>query len=326
MEGLQDFLRTLEHGRGVSAHTLRAYRSDLRQFAAFLERAAVGSAGTIEPAHVRTFLAGLSREGYARSSMARKMAAIRAFLRHLARAGRVEGNAAALVDAPPVPRRLPPVLDDAEILRLLSAPTGDGPLPVRDRAILELLYSAGIRVSELAGLDAGDIDLRSGTGRVRGKGRRERLIVVGSHARAALAAWLAVRRPRPGSAAQALFLNRRGGRLTDRSVRRLMKRWIRVADLSHRVSPHTLRHTFATHLLARGADLRSVQTLLGHRRLATTQIYTRISPEHLREVYLRAHPRGREAGRRRRRKETEEGSGEEPLRPWGNLGSTGDKE
>ncbi|MEY2742697.1 MAG: hypothetical protein RIS21_1065, partial [Planctomycetota bacterium] len=189
-------------------------------------------------------------------------------------------------------RRLPRALDDAAVLRLLSAPTGDDFVPTRDRAVLELLYSAGLRNAEAAGIRLDDLDLRGGIVRIMGKGRKERLAIVGSHARAALDAWIATRRGRAKAGhEQWLFLNRLGTKLTSRSLNRVLERWIVRADLPAKTTPHTLRHTFATHLLERGATLREVQELLGHRHLSSTQIYTHVSPEHLRRVYESAHPR-----------------------------------
>ena len=289
---LNVFLDHLRGTRDVSPHTLRAYASDLGQFVAWLAERGVTDAGKVGYEEVKRWVAGLVGSGLARTSVARKAAAVRAFFRFLVREGEIESDPGSLLRLGRPRRRLPRALDDAAVLRLLSAPTGDDFVPTRDRAVLELLYSAGLRNAEAAGIRLDDLDLRGGIVRIMGKGRKERLAIVGSHARAALDAWIATRRGRAKAGhEQWLFLNRLGTKLTSRSLNRVLERWIVRADLPANTTPHTLRHTFATHLLERGATLREVQELLGHRHLSSTQIYTHVSPEHLRRVYESAHPR-----------------------------------
>jgi integrase/recombinase XerC len=254
--------------------------------------------GTLDPAELarqdlRAFLAREHARGLAPATMARKMASVRTFFRWLEREGRIERNPAATLRTPRTPRKLPRVLSGEEVDRLLRAPSGEGILGLRDRAILETLYSAGLRASELTALNRGDLDLAGGVVRVRGKGRRERLGLLGSQAVGALRAYLEERRREGLASEAAVFLNRFGRRLTARSVQRVIERHILRAGLGVRATPHTLRHSFATHLLEAGADLRSVQELLGHRNLGTTQIYTHVTMEKLKEVYDRAHPRAR---------------------------------
>jgi integrase/recombinase XerC len=227
-------------------------------------------------------------------STARKLAALRTFFRWLCREGVLEANPARLLLAPRRERRIPAVLDEAEVSALLDAP-GDALAAVRARAILELLYAAGIRCAELVALDTADLDLGGRSVRVLGKGRKERIVLFGGRAEQALREWLALRTglaPR----GDALFLNARGGRLSDRSVRKLVEDRVRAIALERRCSPHTLRHSFATHLLSRGADLRTIQELLGHASLSTTQRYTHVDTRHLLEVYRKAHPRARAGG------------------------------
>jgi integrase/recombinase XerC len=285
------FLRHLERERNASPNTIRAYGEDLAQLREHLRRE-LGREPRPEdadPLAIRGFLASLHRRGLARASSARKLAGLRTFFRYLCREGRLDANPARAIATPRRDRRIPAVLDEAEVRSLLDLP-GDGFAAVRGRAILELLYASGVRCAELVALDAGDVDLDARMVRVLGKGRKERIVLFGHRALAALGAWLALRskgRPRT----DALFLNARGGRLTDRSVRALVARRVGQAALARRCSPHTLRHSFATHLLTRGADLRAIQELLGHASLSTTQRYTHVDTSHLLEVYRKAHPR-----------------------------------
>ncbi len=276
---------------GASAHTLRAYRADLEQLAGFLEDERIALA-ELPPPRIRDLLARLSDAGTGRRSLARKLSAWRSFGRWLARAGELADNPFLLVRTPRQDKRLPMVLEEEDVARLLAAPDGDDVLARRDRAILEVLYSTGMRVGELVAIDLDDVDWPTEVVLARGKGRRQRLAHLGPYARDALDQYLAADGRTRGSGGAA-FRNARGGRLTTRSVGRLLEKHIRHAGLDHRTSPHTLRHSFATHLLSRGADLRDVQALLGHANLVTTQIYTHLSHEHLREVYHRAHPRAR---------------------------------
>jgi integrase/recombinase XerC len=285
------FLVHLERERNASPSTVRAYREDLAQFTGNLRRE-LGREPRPEdadPLAIRSFLAELHRRGLAKSSSARKLAALRTFFRYLCREGRLETNPARALATPRQDKRIPAVLDEDEVQALLDVP-GDGLPAVRGRAILELLYATGMRCAELVSLDAGEVDLGARMVRVLGKGRKERVVLFGQRALEALRAWLAERRHlRPKS--EALFLNARGGRLTDRSVRALVARRVTQLALARRCSPHTLRHSFATHLLTRGADLRAIQELLGHASLSTTQRYTHVDTRHLLEVYRKAHPR-----------------------------------
>jgi len=285
------FLRHLERERNASPNTIRAYGEDLAQLAEHL-RGELGRDPRPEDADhlaIRGFLAELHRRGIAKSSAARKLAAVRTFFRYLCREGRLATNPARVLATPRREKRIPEVLDEAQVQALLDVP-GAGLDAVRGRAILELLYATGMRCAELVGLDVGEVDLGARMVRVLGKGRKERVVLFGHRAQEALRAWLAERRHlRPRT--DALFLNARGGRLTDRSVRALVARRVAQVALQRRCSPHTLRHSFATHLLTRGADLRAIQELLGHASLSTTQRYTHVDTRHLLAVYRKAHPR-----------------------------------
>ncbi len=296
---LERFLTHLEAERRASPHTLRAYRADLARFAAFLAEQGVPPAGAT-PAAVRGFLARAAGTA-GPVSLARKLSALRALYRWLVRVGLAAANPARAVASPKQPRRLPEVLPEEEVAALVEAPGADGPLALRDRAVLELLYASGLRVAELVGLDTRDLDLAQGLVRVLGKRRKERIVPVGRPAREALARYLAEARPglaalpgaRGARGGEPLFLNHRGGRLTARSVARQVDRWVREAGLARHVHPHVLRHCFATHLLGNGADLRGIQELLGHASLSTTQRYTQVDWKRLAAVYDEAHPRAR---------------------------------
>ena len=283
-----EFLRYLDLQRGASRHTLRGYATDLAEFRAFLvprghrrprRRRCPGHPGAGSP--------WLHDRKLAKSSIARKLATVRSCFRYLARLGVVEFNPARQVRSPRLPKRLPSFLPKDESKGLLDAETERSEAGLRDHALLELLYATGLRVAECCGLDLDDVDRRRGAVRVMGKGGKERVVPVGDAALEALDAWLSVR----GEERGALFTNSRGGRLGTRSVHRIVKRRARAAGIDRRVTPHTLRHTFATHMLGEGADLRLIQELLGHSRLTTTQRYTHVSPEHLMKVYDSAHPR-----------------------------------
>lgn len=292
------FLAHLEDQRGASRHTLTAYRRDLDELGRFLAETRHTSRPprpeAIEPIDVRGFVARLARRGLARSSVARKLAVVRSFLRHAMREGRLESNPAQGVPTPRVPRGLPRDLTVDETFALLDGIAGDDPAAQRDRALLELLYAAGLRVSELVSLDLDDLDTRAGVLRVLGKGHKERMVPFGSKAARALERWLeTARSSRRTGDPHAVFLNLRGARLTDRSVRRILNRRLLEAAVRTRASPHALRHSFATHLLGAGADLRAIQELLGHASLSTTQRYTHVTTDALMRVYDRAHPRAR---------------------------------
>ena len=289
------FLRHLEDVRGLSKATLRAYGTDLRAFLAWLP----GTTTTPDRLDLRRYLAELHGQGLAASTIQRKLASLRSFFGHLRDEQRLATDPARLVKGPKLPRRIPRVLSVEQVDALLNLPFEDTFYGRRDRAILELLYSTGCRVAEAAGLLIDRVDLQEGTALLFGKGSVERIAIVGSSACAAIEAYLPLRRARlievgardPG----VLFLNRKAGALSARWIFETVVRHARRAGISERLTPHGLRHSFATHLLDRGADLRTVQELLGHKRLATTEIYTHVSMARLREVYDRAHPHGREA-------------------------------
>jgi integrase/recombinase XerC len=283
------FLQYLAAERGASPHTLRSYAADLAELSQFLRSVKVVQVAEADARALRAYLAWLHGRGLAKSSIARKLAAVRSCFRFLARRGHVETNPARQVASPRLPRRLPSFLPKDESKDLLDAPVEDSAAGRRDRALLELLYASGLRVAECCGLDLEDLDRRHGTVRVLGKGGKERVVPVGDAALAALDDYL--ERERLGAKGGPLFRNPRGGRLSTRSARNVVRRRARAAGIARRVTPHTLRHTFATHLLGEGADLRLIQELLGHSRLSTTQRYTHVSPEQLMKVYDAAHPR-----------------------------------
>jgi integrase/recombinase XerC len=289
---ISSFLEHLRVERGASTHTLRCYGDDLALFSLYLAEVQGGESDptAVDARRLRRYAAWLSSRGYAASTVARRLASLRSFYRFQRRRGVVASDPAGGLRNPKQPRRLPRLLRAEDVIRLLDAiPAGDA-TGVRDRAMFETLYGGGLRVSELVGLDLDDLDLDQELVRVRGKGRRERLCPIGTMA----TEWLARLKPlrRPARLAEpAVFLNRFGGRLTTRSVGRLLQGHLAALGLDPGPSPHTLRHSFATHLLDRGADLRSVQELLGHRRLTTTQIYTHVTRERLLDVYNDAHPR-----------------------------------
>jgi len=294
---LADFLRHLGVEKNASAHTVKAYREDLTQAVEFFRTRLAGRPFTPESLTtrlLRAHQAWLHEQGYAKSTIARRLAAVRSWCRFLCRQGVLSSNPSAGLRGPRQDRKLPHFVSREDMARLLGTPPADTPLGLRDRAVLETLYSAGLRVSELTGLNVEDVDLAEGLATVRGKGKRERLAMLGAQALDALRAWLEARPTVAGGrGAQrpALFLNKNGTRLSSRSVGRLLARYLQQAGLDPRTSPHTLRHSFATHLLDAGADVRSVQELLGHASLATTQIYTHVSTQRLRESYQQAHPR-----------------------------------
>jgi len=278
--------------RNLSPHTQAAYRRDLAQFERFLRDLARDEEPTLDhltPRAVRRFVASLSASRFARRSVRRKLAAVKAFSRYLADEGLLPANPTAGLAGPKLERRLPVFLTTGETERLFSAPTADGLPALRDRAVLELFYSTGIRLSELTGLRVGDVDFPNRTVRVMGKGRRERIVPFGRAAADALRRYLAAsgRTSRQDHA----FAGARGGRLSGRTVQRIVARELARVSEARRLSPHVLRHTFATHMLDAGADLRAVQELLGHASLSSTQIYTHVTTDRLREVYRKAHPR-----------------------------------
>ena len=290
---VERYLAELAAARGASAHTLRAYRGDLEEFCRFLEREGITDPARVSPRTLRAHLAELDARSLSRATIQRKLSAARSLFRHLLKHGVIDVHPATGLRQRRGERRLPGCLELSEIEALLLAADVAKPAGRRDRALLEVLYSAGTRAAETVALEHADIDFERGVARVRGKGRKERIAVLGTHAVAALRAYLDdPQRPRARArATQAVFLNQRGGRLTTRSLGRIVEACALRANIHRRTTPHTLRHSFATHLLDRGADLRAVQELLGHAHLVTTQIYTHVSIERLRAVYERAHPR-----------------------------------
>jgi integrase/recombinase XerC len=289
---IEEFTRHLALERRLSPHTVTAYRADLLNLATFLARSGTDLGGASHPL-LRRWLAHLATRGFARSSIARRAAAARSMYRHLLRRGHVASNPAATLAAPKLPTLLPDVLKDSEAEALVEAPEGDDPHVVRDRAILELLYATGIRVAELCRLDLRDLDLNGARIRVLGKGGTERVVPVGDAAREALERYLRWARPEigPEAPSEALFFNRRRKRATPRDIRAVVQKYRALALSGRRASPHTLRHSFATHLMEGGADIRAVQELLGHSSLATTQRYTHVSRGRLFGVYRDSHPR-----------------------------------
>lgn len=294
----QKFLVYLRAEKNYSPHTIESYTNDLGDFYAFLDKEPLES---VTKDSARRFLASLGEKELSKRTMARRMATLRTFFRFLVREGFLEKSPLSAVRNPKLEKKLPMVLDESEITRLLEAPEGDDVIARRDRAILETIYSAGLRVSELVGLDQDKVDFIGGVCRVLGKGNKERLCPIGSRALKAIRHYLEVRDEKKKTAPagkrgrSALFLNHSpnnaGSRITARSVARIVHKHIEKTCRRDGISPHTLRHSFATHLLNRGADLRSVQELLGHENLSTTQIYTHVSTQRLKEAYDKAHPR-----------------------------------
>ena len=297
---VERFLDHLLVERGLSAHTIAAYRRDLARYVTFLLDRGIDDASSVRDADVSAHVATVSAsthgdgEPYRASSVVRALSSIRAFHRFLLREGDLERDPSAGVVRPKLPKRLPKPLSVDEVTRLLAQPD-TSPAGLRDRAVLETLYGAGLRVSELVGLDVDDVDIEEGSVRVLGKGGKERDVPLGRYAREAISAYLT--RVRPSLATRwsrsALFLNQRGGRLTRQGCTLLLQKHARTASIGKTVSPHVMRHSFATHLLEGGADVRVVQELLGHASVATTQVYTLVTREHLREVYYTSHPRAR---------------------------------
>ncbi|MFH0771721.1 MAG: tyrosine recombinase XerC [Candidatus Omnitrophota bacterium] len=285
---IDKFLRYLEIERNVSSHTTLNYKIDLRSLSDFLGEI---SLERVDYTVLRRYLAHLKEANLSKVSMARKIASIRSFFKFLCREGIVKVSPAAALSAPKRDKHLPKFLDESEVTKLIESPAGDSEAALRDRAILETLYSSGIRVSELVGLDINRIDQIGGVLKVYGKGKKERIVPIGDRALQAIRVYLLKRRvSKPGSD-NVFLLNKSGRRITDRSIRRIINKYILMTSIKEKISPHTLRHCFATHLLDHGADLRSVQELLGHANLSTTQIYTHVTTERLKSAYEKAHPR-----------------------------------
>jgi integrase/recombinase XerD len=296
-ELMLEFLGYLELERGLSRNTLDAYRSDLEQYGAYLRDRGLDPL-TITPAELAGFVSSLAEGGEGRRAVApatlqRKIACLRSFYRHMRREQLIEHDPASELRSPRASARLPEVLSRDQVMRLLSQPQGTTPTALRDRALLETMYACGLRASEAIGLELSDLDLEAGILRARGKGSKERLVPIGSKAVASLRTYLDKGRPRLVGISEEhrVFVNHRGGGLSRQGLYKIVQRHAAAAGLAHRMSPHTLRHTFATHLLAGGCDLRSLQEMLGHADIATTQIYTHLSADRLRDVYFDAHPR-----------------------------------
>jgi integrase/recombinase XerC len=293
---IQRFLQYLKVERNASQYTLKSYCEDLTALADYLAEASGNTPlpGDISVLDLRGYAAAMHQSGYAKATIARRLASLRSFFRFGQREGWTKSNPAKPLRNPRKGRSLPHFLSAEDIGKLLMSPPANDVMGLRDRAILETMYSAGLRVSEVVGLNDGDLDFEAAILRIRGKGRRERLSPVGSYATRALKRWLNVRKlssREPGGASAPVFVNKFGRRLTTRSVGRMLEKYLQITGLDSRTSPHSLRHSFATHLLDRGADIRSVQELLGHKSLVTTQIYTHVSSAKLREAYHKAHPR-----------------------------------
>ncbi len=283
------FIRHLEIERGVSVHTIRAYRKDLDEFSENVKTVP----DKIDMMDVRGFIAEQIGKGLNKITVSRRLSSIRSFFKFLHREGYIKSNPAKLVSNPKVPKLLPRFLSVDDVFSLIEKPEGMGFIPARDRAILELLYSSGLRVAELSGINTDDINIRESLVKIRGKGNKERIVPVGSKAIDALKSYT-IERILLKSKDNALFLNRLGTRLTDRGVRRIVVKYAKALSIQGRIGPHTLRHTFASHLLQAGADLRVIQELLGHSSLSTTQKYTHLDITHLMDIYDKAHPLARE--------------------------------
>ncbi|HZM98091.1 MAG TPA: tyrosine recombinase XerC [Pyrinomonadaceae bacterium] len=297
---IEQFLEHLRYERNVSAHTLRNYESDLEQFTHFLapdQKTKLPDVSEIDHLTIREWMASLHSDQKKKSSIARKLAALRTFFQFLVREGVLELNPAKLVSTPKLEKKLPKHLSIEEAIRFIESPDLDTDLGKRDRAMLELMYATGVRVAELTTLNVADVDFQNQLIRVTGKRRKQRIVPFGDPAGEAIRNYLGVREkflfnaPVSKRDEDALFLNYQGTRITTRSVGRMVEKYIRICAGMHNISPHALRHSFATHLLDSGADLRDIQELLGHARLSTTQVYTHVSMEKLIEVYDKAHPK-----------------------------------
>ncbi len=281
-------MRYLEIERNASKHTIINYSIDLNSLKDFAGEIPVEK---IDYVTLRRYLVILKDKNLSKVSVARKIASIRSFFKFLCREGIIKTNPATSLSTPKRDKYLPKFLDEADVVKLIESPEGEGEAALRDRAVLETLYSTGIRVSELVGLNVNHIDQIGGVVKVYGKGKKERMVPIGEKALQVIRQYLRKRRSGQSDENTALLLNKSGGRITDRSIRRIINKYIVKTSINEKISPHTLRHSFATHLLNHGADLRSVQELLGHANLSTTQIYTHITTERLKSAYDKAHPR-----------------------------------
>ncbi len=292
LDWIEKFVRHLSHERRLSTHTCKNYQRDLNGLALWCDEQKVETWAGLDDEHMRAFAAAAFRRGLSPKSIQRQLSAARTFFRFLLREKAVKVNPVQSVSAPKTAKRLPENLDADRMARLLDIP-GDGPLVARDRAILELLYSSGLRLSELTGLDIGDVDLGDGTVSVTGKGDKDRVIPVGRFAREALKNWLGERAALVKGDENAFFVSQRGSRLSPRSVQARVDHWAKRQGIDTRVYPHLFRHSFATHLLESSHDLRGVQELLGHANISTTQVYTHLDFQHLAQIYDQTHPRAK---------------------------------
>lgn len=297
-EAFKSYLNYLEAERNFSPYTVRNYRDDLVDFFQFLKTNGVGSLGEVDKHVLRDYLSNLTDRKLVKASIARKMSALRSFFSYLVREGITDTNPAAAISSPKLEKRLPSFLTVAETVRLLTTPDLTKPEGLRDCALMEFLYASGLRVSELVSLNLEQVNLETGEIRVWGKGAKERVVLIGKPAAAALSTYISEGRSRltGKKATSALFLNRYGERIITRQVEKIVEKYGRIAGIGKRVHPHLLRHTFATHLLDGGADLRVVQELLGHADLSSTQIYTHVTKSKAQKIYLSAHPMAREKG------------------------------
>lgn len=294
-EQLELYIKHLAVEKDASPYTLRNYSHEVGQFLHFLEAQGIDSWEGVDRQVLRRYLLWLRQQGYVEASMARKLSELRSFCRYLMQEGHLTSNPVDVVSSPKVPKRLPRYLKMEEVEALLNAPDVSTPLGQRDRAILELLYAAGVRLSELVSLNLGQLNLEAGQLRVWGKGGKERVVLLGDPAVRALKIYISRGRAQLASekSKNALFLNRFGGRLSRRSIGLIIDKYSKLAGLWKKITPHLLRHTFATHMFEGGADLRVVQELLGHAQPTTTEIYTHVTPSRLREVYMKSHPRAK---------------------------------
>jgi len=286
---IDKFIRYLDLEKGASSHTLRAYRKDLREFSESVKC----EPNNLDIIDLRGFIAGQIQKGLNKTTVCRRLSSIRSFFKFLYREGYMKTNPAKLVSNPKVPKLLPRFLSVDDVFSLVEKPEGIGFLPARNRAVLELLYSSGLRVSELSGINTDDIHIKESLIKVKGKGKKERIVPIGSKAIDAMKSYI-IERMLLKTKERALFLNRMGKRLTERGVRRIVVKYARAIGIHGRIGPHTLRHSFASHLLQGGADLRVIQELLGHASLSTTQKYTHLNITHLMDVYDKAHPLAKE--------------------------------
>jgi integrase/recombinase XerC len=298
-ETCENFIKYLKTQKNLSEHTAQSYRSDLKHFLQYIESAQISEPAEVNLKIIRNYLSQLYEAGYARSTISRRLATLRSLFRYLCQVGKIDNNPLVLVRTPKQTKHLPQFLYSTEVNDLLDNPAGKGKLEIRDHAILELLYSSGIRIGEAVQIDVGDVDFGRRSLRVKGKGQKERIVPFGSHASAALQWYMMEGRPlicgkKNPSPIEPLFVNWRGKRLTTRGAYGIINKYLKKVAPTRNLTPHSLRHTFATHLLEGGADLRSVQELLGHSRMSSTQIYTHVTGERIKAVYEKAHPRAKE--------------------------------